>query len=42
LFTNLRLYETIESIIDRLYLDDNLYVVPVYKDVFRKLIFIAT
>jgi len=39
---NVLLSETIELIIDRLYCDDNPYAVPVAKDVFRKVMFMAT
>ena len=42
LFTNVPLSETIELIINRLYADDNPYAIPFDKDVFRKLMFMAT
>ena len=42
LFANVPLAETIELIIDRLYDDDNRNAVPVNKNVFRKLMFMAT
>ena len=42
LFTNVPLSETIELIINRLYADGNPYAIPFDKDVFRKLMFMAT
>ena len=41
-FTNVPLFETIELIINRLYADGNPYAIPFDKDVFRKLMFMAT
>ena len=42
LFTNVLLSETIELIIKLLYVDGNPYAIPFDKDVFRKLMFMAT
>ena len=42
LFTNVPFSETIELITNRLYADGNLYAIPFDKDVFRKLMFMAT
>ena len=42
LFTNVLLSEIIELIIKRLYADGNPYAIPFDKDIFRKLMFMAT